>query len=197
MDMVAMGALQTILLFLTGDDMDLRMDATFALAHFSASDNIKCTICKTKVLRPLIMMGDFSDERVQESVARTLAELADKDENEMLLVEAGALPLLVKLLAPSKKRRELRIEAARCISNLSSNAFIKPMIVAAGALGFLISMSKTADGLTKILALATLSNLEHDTAALRIQTVIRGRMGRKRFEKQRKQKEVAAVPKLK
>ena len=34
-------------------------------------------------------------------------------------------------------------------------------------------------GLGKMFALATLSNLEHDTAALRIQTVIRGSLNRK------------------
>ena len=47
--------------------------------------------------------------------------------------------------------------------------------------------SLSISGLAKILALATLSNLEHDTAALRIQTIIRGRMGRKRFQKKHKQ----------
>jgi hypothetical protein len=50
----------------------------------------------------------------QECIARLVAELADKDENELRLVEAGCLPVLVSLLKPSDRhdvkglRREVR-----------------------------------------------------------------------------------------
>ena len=53
------------------------------------------------------------------------------------------------------------------------------------ALGYLISMSKTGKGLEKMYALATLTNLAHDTAALRIQMAFRGFVARKSTEKRK------------
>ena len=52
---------------------------------------------------------------------------------------------------------------------LPSNETLKAEIVRSGGLGYLISMSKSAQGLAKMYAIATLTNLEHDTAATRIQ----------------------------
>ena len=46
-------------------------------------------------------------------------------------------------------------------------------------------MSKTGKGLEKMYALATLTNLAHDTAALRIQMAFRGFVARKSTEKRK------------
>ena len=55
-----------------------------------------------------------------------------------------------------------------------------------GALGHLITLSKSGPGLGKMYAMATLNNLEHDTAALRIQAVFRGMLGRGLFTRRTK-----------
>ena len=89
-------------------------------------------------------------------------------------------------ISPRCKRKDAKLEAVRALSNLSSNQEIKRKIVEAGALGYLISMSKSGAGLTKMYALATLTNLEHDTAALRIQMAFRGFQGRRAFLKKKK-----------
>ena len=89
-------------------------------------------------------------------------------------------------ISPRCKRKDAKLEAVRALSNLSSNQEIKRKIVEAGALGYLISMSKSGAGLTKMYALATLTNLEHDTAALRIQMAFRGFQGRRAFLRKKK-----------
>ena len=116
-------------------------------------------------------------------VARTVAELSDVPENEETLFDAGVLEVLVKLIAPSMHQSEARLEAVRAMSSLSSNENAKKEIVGNAALGHLISLSKSGKGLEKMYALATLTNLAHDTAALRIQMAFRGFVARKNTKK--------------
>ena len=62
---------------------------------------------------------------------------------------------------------------------------VRSKMIGNNALGYLISMSKTGKGLEKMYALATLTNLAHDTAALRIQMAFRGFVARKSTEKRK------------
>ena len=87
----------------------------------------------------------------------------------------------MKLIAPSIHDSEARLEAVRALSSLSSSENAKKEIVNA-ALGHLISLQK-GKGLEKMHALATLTNLAHDTAALRIQMAFRGFVARKMAKK--------------
>ena len=76
-----------------------------------------------------------------------------------------------------------RLEAVRALSSLSSSERVRSKMIGNNALGYLISISKTGKGLEKMYALATLTNLAHDTAALRIQMAFRGFVARKQVSK--------------
>ena len=123
--------------------------------------------------------------RLNENVMKAIADLSNSREYDSNLIKAKALPAATSMIMPRYKRKEVGLEAVRALSNLSLNDNIKAQIVQLGALGYLISMSKSGTGLTKMYALATLTNLEHDTAATRIQMVARGYFARRIVEKKR------------
>ena len=182
-DMVAKGSLNVLAQYLRGDDYELRCDAAAALSHMSVSDELKIPICQANVLPDLLSLIQLNDSALIMHVARTVAELADVPENEEVLFSAGVLEVLVKLIAPSMHHSEARLEAVRALSSLSSSEHAKKEIVGNAALGHLISLSKSGKGLEKMYALATLTNLAHDTAALRIQMAFRGFVARKMARK--------------
>ena len=182
-DMVAKGTLSVLAQYLRGDDYELRCDAAAALSHMSVSDELKMPICQAQVLPDLLSLVQLGDNALTMHVARTVAELADVTENEATLFKAGVLEVLVKLIAPSIHDSEARLEAVRALSSLSSSENAKKEIVGNAALGHLISLSKSGKGLEKMYALATLTNLAHDTAALRIQMAFRGFVARKMAKK--------------
>ena len=182
-DMVAKGTLSVLAQYLRGDDYELRCDAAAALSHMSVSDELKMPICQAQVLPDLLSLVQLGDNALTMHVARTVAELADVTENEATLFKAGVLEVLVKLIAPSIHDSEARLEAVRALSSLSSSENAKKEIVGNAALGHLISLSKSGKGLEKMYALATLTNLAHDTAALRIQMAFRGFVAKKMAKK--------------
>eukprot|EP00944_MAST-04C_sp_MAST-4C-sp1_P008435 g8435.t1 len=182
-DMVAKGTLSVLAQYLRGDDYELRCDAAASLSHMSVSDELKMPICQAQVLPDLLSLVQLGDNALTMHVARTIAELADVSENEATLFKAGVLDVLVRLIAPSMHDNEARLEAVRALSSLSSSENAKKEIVGNAALGHLISLSKSGKGLEKMYALATLTNLAHDTAALRIQMAFRGFVARKMAKK--------------
>ena len=182
-DMVAKGSLNVLAQYLRGEDYELRCDAAAALSHMSVSDELKIPICQANVLPDLLSLIELNDNALIMHVARTVAELADVPENEEVLFSAGVLEVLVKLIAPSMHHSEARLESVRALSSLSSSEHAKKEIVGNAALGHLISLSKSGKGLEKMYALATLTNLAHDTAALRIQMAFRGFVARKMARK--------------
>jgi hypothetical protein len=182
-DMVAKGGLSVLAQYLRGEDYELRCDAAAALSHMSVSDELKIPICQAQLLPDLLTLVQLNDQALIMHVARTVAELSDVPENEETLFDAGVLEVLVKLIAPSMHQSEARLEAVRAMSSLSSNENAKKEIVGNAALGHLISLSKSGKGLEKMYALATLTNLAHDTAALRIQMAFRGFVARKNTKK--------------
>ena len=157
--LMAKGCVGVMGAFLGSDDYELQCLAAETVCHMAVSEDLKVPIVQEGVLPALIALGSALGTEVVEHVARTVAELADNDHNELALVEAGALPMLMGAISPRCKRKDARLEAVRALSNLSSNQEIKRKIVEAGALGYLISMSKSGVGLTKMYALATLTNV--------------------------------------
>lgn len=114
-----------------------------------------------------------------ESVSKILAELADDDACEVVLARLGAIPHLSKMLG-LRASRQARINATRALSNLSSNAEVQPHIVETGALGRLMHIAKSGRGIDRVYARAACDNFPFDTAAIRIQTILRGRLSRAR-----------------
>ena len=185
-DMVAKGVLPVLVQFLKGEDYDLRTDAAETLSHMSVSDELKGPICQAHVLPVLLPLIELQDEEVAMNVARVLAEVSDVPANESSIVAGGGLQVLVRMISPSFAHlKAARLEAVRALSSLSSSEGVRSKMIGNNALGYLISMSKTGKGLEKMYALATLTNLAHDTAALRIQMAFRGFVARKSTEKRK------------
>lgn len=179
-DMVAKGVLPVLIQFLKGEDYDLRMDAAAALAHMSISNELKSPICQAHVLPVLIPLIELMDNEVAMNVTRVLAEVADVASNESAIIAGGGLKVLVQMISPAfADMKAARLEAVRALSSLSSSENVRSKMIGNNALGYLISISKTGKGLEKMYALATLTNLAHDTAALRIQMAFRGFVARK------------------
>ncbi len=185
-DMVAKGCLPVLIQFLQGEDYELRMDAAAALAHMCMSDELKGPICQANVLPVLLPLIELQDATVATHVTRVLAEVADVSSNESAIVASGGLGVLVRMISPQMAHfKAARLEAVRALSSLSSSERVRSKMIGNNALGYLISISKTGKGLEKMYALATLTNLAHDTAALRIQMAFRGFVARKSTEKRR------------
>ena len=64
---------------------------------------------------------------------------------------------LISFLAPGFAHNRVKQEAARCIANMAMHEEIKAMLVDRGALGYLISLSKSGVGLAKMYAVSVLS----------------------------------------
>ena len=172
--------------FLKGEDYDLRMDAAATLAHMSVSNELKGPICQAHVLPVLIPLIELQDSTVAMNVSRVLAEVADVSSNEQSIIAGGGLAVLVKMISPAFSHfKAARLEAVRALSSLSSSENVRSKMIGNNALGYLISISKTGKGLEKMYALATLTNLAHDTAALRIQMAFRGFVARKTTQKKK------------
>ena len=183
-DMVAKGVLPVLIRFLDGEDYELRMDAASTLSHMCMSDELKQPICQAHVLPVLLPLIELQDDQVCTDVTRVLAEVADVQANESAIVASGGLQVLVRMISPQMMHfKAARLEAVRALSSLSSSERVRSKMIGNNALGYLISISKTGKGLEKMYALATLTNLAHDTAALRIQMAFRGFVARKQVSK--------------
>jgi hypothetical protein len=185
-DMVAKGVLPVLKQFLKGEDYELRMDAAATLAHMSISNELKEPICQAHIIPALIPLIELMDNEVAMNVTRVLAEVADISSNESAIIAAGGLKVLVQMISPQfYEMKAARLEAVRALSSLSSSETVRAKMIGNNALGYLISISKTGKGLEKMYALATLTNLAHDTAALRIQMAFRGFVARKTTKKKK------------
>ena len=74
--------------FLGSDDYELQCLAAETVCHMAVSEDLKVPIVQEGVLPALIALGAALDTEVIEHVARTVAELADNDHNEIALVES-------------------------------------------------------------------------------------------------------------
>jgi hypothetical protein len=185
-DMVAKGVLPVLKQFLKGEDYELRIDAAATLAHMSISNELKEPICQAHIIPALIPLIELMDNEVAMNVTRVLAEVADISSNESAIIAAGGLKVLVQMISPQfYEMKAARLEAVRALSSLSSSETVRAKMIGNNALGYLISISKTGKGLEKMYALATLTNLAHDTAALRIQMAFRGFVARKTTKKKK------------
>lgn len=189
--MILHGALPVLTFFLCCRDDALRRDAALTIADMSVSETTRKSICVPRILSALFpMTTDGSSVEVCEAIARILAELADDDDCEVLLAKGGALRPLARLLG-SRNSREAKLNAARALSNLSSNKEVQPMIVESGAMSYLIHMSKTGLGLDRVYAAAALENVKYDAAAQRIQNIVRAKIARNRAEAERRARQEA------
>jgi hypothetical protein len=187
------GILYPIRSFLRNPDFNLRIIAAEIAAHICVSDKVQAELSRQReIMREIVALCNPHDEEVNLCVATLLAELSGDSVHYNTIVDAGGLQALMFMVSHRSKSAEVRREAVRCLANISTNSEIKQSIVSGGALGHLISMSKSGTGLTKLYATATITNLEHDTAAMRIQSIFRGFIARRFIEVRSKVKQSRA-----
>ena len=175
------GVLYPVRVFLRGTDFKLRSYAARITAQLASHEKAQAEIAKqSEILRSIVHLCNPHDDEVNRWVATLLAELSESSANFSAIVNASGLDALFFMISPRSKNAEVRKQAVRCLSNLSTNRTISNEIVQAGILGYVISMAKSGTGLTRLFAAATLTNLQFDTAAVRIQMMFRGHFARRK-----------------
>lgn len=176
------GVLHPIRVFLRSKDFHLRTLTLSLAAHLTISSQAKIELGNDlEMLKQFIGFCNIFDEDVNADLAVILARISEEESTFPSLIRARALDALLYMISPRCKHEIAKRESVRALGNLSRDVTIKQAFVQSGALGHLISLSKSGSGLTKMYALETLTALQHDTAAIRIQMVFRGYLARKRF----------------
>jgi hypothetical protein len=110
-------------------------------------------------------------------------QIAKNVEWHRLLVSAGIIPPLVAMIKHSHRAfQTVHAPAVEILYELSSLESAKPIIVQAGAIGFLMNISKGDNAKLRELAKTILYNLERDTAATVIQKVAKSFIVKRRFK---------------
>lgn len=175
--------------FLFEDDYELKILAAQYISQVTSFPEAKKAIGQDEdILAQLITLCNPYNEEINEWTSRAVAELTEDHSNFDHLFEYGSIPALISLITPRVKSPKVSQEATRALANLSCREDLRAQIVSNGALGYLLSFSRSGTGLAKMYALATLTNLKDDTAALRIQTVFRGFASRRKVVVQRASK---------
>ena len=173
--------LSALTTFLTGEDYELKILAAHYISNVAVYTEAKKTLGKDEeILEHLVLLCNPVNSEINEWVSRALAELTEDKANFDILCGFGCIPALISVITPRVKNRKVSLEAIRALANLSCKEDLRDQIVSNGALGYLLSFSRSGTGLTKMYVLATLTNLEDDAAALRIQTVFRGFASRRK-----------------
>ena len=184
-DIAAKGGLKVLAVFLDCEDYELKMCALATLAHLAVAPDLKRAMCMGRILDTLAALTTVQDRSISASVARILAEVVEDPDNIPGVAKADCIPALVKMCSPHGTNATGRIDAVRALASISNDKRVNPQIVAAGGIGYLLSLSKNGSGLDKMFAKATLGNLADDTAALQIQMAFRGFRGRRGFRRRR------------
>ena len=186
------GAFAPIHLSFSSVDYEMKRNAVKLMSHISASQEVGHSLAKSGMVKHACELVNTSDEELVGWTTNLLASLAEHESNIPSLLDAGIAGVLTLLLGPKVKDKSVKTNIVRAISmlSMSSNPELKVQLATSGALGYLVGIAKQHTGIIKMYASSALSNLEHDTAALRIQMRFRGFLVR---NAQRRETEVEAL----
>ncbi|KAJ3417525.1 U3 small nucleolar RNA-associated protein 4 [Chytridiales sp. JEL 0842] len=138
------------------DNVDLQRSAALAFVEITEKD-VK------PVDRDTIEMGVCllcsSDVEVQRAAAAAIGNLAVDIQNQVLIVNSGALEPLVRLMQSNNP--EVQCNAVGCITNLATNDENKAKIAGSGALIPLTKLAKSKDLRVQRNATGALLNMTH------------------------------------
>ncbi|GBG27464.1 Vacuolar protein 8, partial [Hondaea fermentalgiana] len=181
------GILHPIRVFLRSRDFHLRTLTLSLAANLTIADQAKIELgSDLEMLKQFVGFCNIFDEDVNADLAVALARISEDVSTLPTLIRSRALDALMYMISPRSKNEVAKRESVRALGNLARDVGIKQEFVQSGALGHLISLSKSGNGQTKLYALQTLTALEHDTAAIRIQMVFRGYVARRNFNEVRR-----------
>lgn len=175
------GIMYPVSLYLRGTQFELKCLAIQLVANLCQSDVIKEEFASQRdIVGATIEMANPHDEDINFFIAVIISALSESRSTFNLLVNAGAIHALTYMISPGKRNKDIWIHAAKSFCNLSEAEELKDRIVQSGSMAHIISISRSGEGLAKRYSIAAVTNLKHDVAAVRIQTVLRGYLNRKR-----------------
>ena len=150
------------------------------LAHLALSPDDRLSISESGLVKQACAMAALSVHNVDpESIhwaASLISQLCEDESCVLSLVEDGVIEVLTTMLGSQVKRKDTKLCVLRALSQLSvsKDPETKLRLVTSGALGYLIGIAKRQTGVAKMYAVSAMTNMEHDSAALRIQVIFRG-----------------------
>ncbi|GMF17738.1 unnamed protein product [Phytophthora fragariaefolia] len=187
-ELLARGVVKCLFGILAGDDFDMKVDALGTLAQLTFDTPTRLTLCKPALLSALGQFAFHPLASTRLHVAQIIANFAERPENVLKLVDAGLLSVLVRYVSPVDRGRSvghssdkrlgdaILAEATRALAAVSELHVARSRLVESGVLGALIRLVRAPSNRHEVrsYAQATVRNLRHDAAALRIQAIYRG-----------------------